>query len=151
MGHASCLVRGVVSLMEFGSTDHQKLRDKTARELLWASHRAFQGWTCSQCEWNYPVPELLTDADAKTAFDRLAASKFKEHQCSGHLARLTPAMDDGFSSRIRKLISQGFKPKDAVELMLQEVGLEYRGDAKVLQQAKSEGEDFLRRMRAGVI
>ncbi len=137
--------------MEFGSADHDRLREKTARQLLWTSHRTFQGWTCSQCEWNYPVPELLKDADAKTAFDRLAASKFKEHKCSEHLARLTPAMDDVFSTRIRKLISQGFKPKDAVELMLQEVGLEYRGDAKVLQQAKAEGEDFLRRMRAGVI
>jgi len=36
-------------------------------------------------------------------------------------------------------------------LMLQEVALEYRGQAKVLEQAKAEGEDFLRRMRAGVI
>jgi hypothetical protein len=49
------------------------------------------------------------------------------------------------------LISQGFKPKDAVELMQQEVALEYRGQAKVLEQAKTEGEDFLRRLRAGVI
>ena len=97
------------------------------------------------------MPTLLTDADAKTAFDRLAASKFREHKCSEHLARLGPVVDEGFSSRIRKLISQGFKPKDAVELMLQEVALEYRGQAKVLEQAKSEGEDFLRRMKAGVI
>lgn len=137
--------------MEFGSADHRKLQEKTARELIWSSHRTFQGWTCSQCEWNYPLPTLLTDADAKTAFDRLAAAKFREHKCSDHLARLGPAMDEGFSSRIRKLISQGFKPKDAVELMLQEVTLEYRGDAKVMAQAKAEGEDFLRRMRAGVI
>ena len=150
-GPRKLLGAGVVSLMEFGSTDHNKLREKTARELRWTSHRTFHGWTCSQCEWNYPVPELLTDADAKTAFDRLAASKFKEHKCADHLARLAPAMDDGFSSKIRKLISQGFKPKDAVELMLQEVALEYRGQANVLQQAKTEGEDFLRRMRAGLI
>ncbi len=137
--------------MEFGSADHDSLREKTSRELLWALHRTFQGWTCSQCEWNYAVPELLTDADAKTAFDRLAAAKFKEHKCSEHLARLRPADDDGFSSKIRKLILQGFKPKDAVELMLQEVALECRGQGKVLEQAKAEGEDFLRRMRAGVI
>ena len=60
-------------------------------------------------------------------------------------------MDDGFSAKIRKLISQGFKPKDAVELMLQEVALEFRGQPKILEQAKTEGEDFLRRLRAGVI
>ena len=137
--------------MEQGSADHRSLQQKTARELIWASQRTFQGWTCSQCEWNYPVPTLLTDADAKTAFDRLAAAKFKEHKCGDHLSRLGPAMDEGFSSKIRKLISQGFKPKDAVELMLQEVALEYRGQPKMMEQAKSEGEDFLRRMRAGVI
>lgn len=137
--------------MSGSSPDHLNLQDKTARQLLWTSHRTFQGWTCSQCEWNYPVPTLLTDADAKTAFDRLAASKFREHKCADHLARLGPVLDEGFSSRIRKLVSQGFKPKDAVELMLQEVALEYRGQAKVLEQAKGEGEDFLRRLRAGVI
>ena len=60
-------------------------------------------------------------------------------------------MDDGFAARIRKLISQGFKPKDAVELMLQEVALEHRGESKVIEKAKSDGEDFLRRMKAGVI
>lgn len=131
--------------------DHQKLQEKTARELLWTSNRSFQGWTCSQCDWNYPLPTLLTEADAKTAFDRLAAGKFRDHKCSDHAARLSPVMDEGFSRRIRRLISQGFKPKDAVELMLQEVGLEFRGDAKVLERAKAEGEDFLRRMRAGII
>ena len=97
------------------------------------------------------MPTLLTDADAKTAYDRLASAKFRDHKCSDHLSRLAPAMDEGFSSRIRKLISQGFKPKDAVELMLQEVALEYRSQPKVMEQAKSEGEDFLRRIRAGVI
>ncbi len=142
---------GVVELMEFGSADHRTLQDKTARELIWTSHRTFQGWTCSQCEWNYPLPTLLTDADAKTAFDRLAAGQFREHKCTGHSARLAPAVDEGFSSKIRKLILQGFKPKDAVELMLQEVALEYRGQPKVLEQAKTEGEDFLRRLRAGLI
>jgi hypothetical protein len=137
--------------MDSGRTDHQKLQEKTARELLWTSHRTFQGWTCSQCEWSYPLPTLLTDADAKTAFDRLAAAKFREHKCNEHMARLAPVVDEGFSSRIRRLISQGFKPKDAVELMLQEVALEFRGQPNVLEQAKSEGEDFLRRMRAGII
>ncbi|HEV2398329.1 MAG TPA: hypothetical protein VGS27_15410 [Candidatus Sulfotelmatobacter sp.] len=137
--------------MDSGRADHQKLQEKTARELLWTSHRSFQGWTCSQCEWNCPLPTLLSDADAKTAFDRLAVAKFREHKCTDHPPRLGPIADEGFSRRIRRLISQGFKPKDAVELMLQEVALEFRGDAKVLEQAKTEGEDFLRRMRAGII
>jgi len=43
-----------------------------------------------------------------------------------HLSRLGSADDaDSFTPRIRKLVRQGFKPKDAVELFLQEVALEY--------------------------
>jgi hypothetical protein len=129
-----------------------KLEASTSRELIWTSHRGFQGWTCSQCEWNYPLPTLLNDPEARTAYDRLASSKFREHKCADHLARSdTPGDRDSFSARIRKLVAQGFKPKDAVDLMLQEVALEYRGEPAMLARAKIEGEDFLRRVRAGLI
>jgi hypothetical protein len=137
--------------MPFGGSDHRPSFDKTARELIWASHQSFQGWTCSQCEWNYPLPTLLQDADARTAYDRLAAAKFRDHKCSEHMSRLAPVDNNSFSARIRKLVQQGFKPKDAVELFLQEIALEYRGQPKVLEQAKIEGEDFLRRVKAGLI
>lgn len=138
--------------MDYGSGDHRALEEKTARQLVWTSHRTFQGWTCSQCEWNYPLPTLLTDADARMAYDRLAAAKFREHKCAEHLARLERVEDEqSFTARIRKLVSQGFKPKDAVELVLQEVALEYRNDPKTLARAKAEGEDFLRRMKTGLI
>jgi len=50
-----------------------------------------------------------------------------------------------------ELVTQRFKPKDAVELFLQEVQLEYRNDPKTLARAKAEGEDFLRRLKAGLI
>ena len=138
--------------MNDSAADHRRLHQNTARELIWTSHRTFQGWTCSQCDWNYPVPTLLTDADARTAYDRLAAAKFREHSCADHMARLELAEgQDSFTGRIRKLIKQGFKPKDAVELFLQEVQLEYRNDPKTLARAKAEGEDFLRRLKAGLI
>ena len=138
--------------MNDSSADHRRLQQKTARELIWTSHRTFQGWTCSQCEWNYPLPTLLTDADARTAYDRLAAGKFREHNCADHLVRLEVVEDqDSFTGRIRKLVTQGFKPKDAVELFLQEIQLEYRNDPKTLARAKAEGEDFLRRLKAGLI
>ncbi len=116
------------------------------------SHRTFQGWTCSQCEWNYPLPTLLNDPEARTAYDRLAAAKFKEHKCADHLSRLAvPEDGESFTAQIRKLISQGFKPKDAVELMLQEVELEYRSQPTMLAKARLEADDFLRRVRAGLI
>ena len=133
--------------------NRSNLEARTSRELIWTSNRTFQGWTCSQCEWNYPLPTLLNDPDARTAYDRLAASKYREHKCSEHLARFSGASkdDDGYIGQIRKLISQGFKPKDAVELMLQEVALEHRNEPTTLARAKLEGEDFLRRVRAGLI
>ena len=137
--------------MGLSGGDHRSLQDKTARELIWTSHHAFQGWTCSQCEWNYPLPTMLHDPEARTAYDRLAAGKFRGHKCGDHLARLGVPDQESFTPRIRKLVSQGFKPKDAVELFLQEVALEFRNQPKVLAQAKADGEDFLRRVKAGLI
>ncbi|HLV86974.1 MAG TPA: hypothetical protein VKV39_08370 [Candidatus Sulfotelmatobacter sp.] len=121
------------------------------RELLWTVEPTFQGWTCSQCEWSNALPTLLRDPEARTAYDRLAASKFREHHCEDHRSRLVVPADESFTERIRKLVSHGFKPKDAVELMVQQVSIEYPKNPKVQAQAKSEGEDFLRRLRAGLI
>jgi hypothetical protein len=125
---------------------------KFTRELVWTVDRNFQGWTCSACEWNSPLPTLLNDPEAKTAFDRLAAGKFRDHKCADHLSRLVPAAPaDSFTARIKKMVAHGYKPKDAVELFLQEAALEFRNQPQVLAQAKSEAEDFLRRLRAGLI
>jgi hypothetical protein len=125
---------------------------KSTRELVWTVEPSFQGWTCSQCEWNYPLPTLLNDPEAKTAYDRLATAKFREHKCADHLSRLpSAAHHDSFTARIKKMVAHGFKPKDAVELFLQEVQLEFRNQPKVLAQAQAEAEDFLRRLRAGLI
>jgi hypothetical protein len=121
------------------------------RELLWTVEPGFQGWTCSQCEWNDPVPTLLNDPEAKNAYDRLAASKFRQHYCTDHAMRLPSARADSFTTRIGKLVAHGYKPKDAVELMLQEVAIECPNQPKALAQAKAEGEDFLRRLKAGLI
>jgi hypothetical protein len=150
-GPRKLLGAGVAQLMGLSSGDQRSLQEKTARGLIWTSHHTFQGWTCSQCEWNYPLPTMLHDPEARTAYDRLAAGKFREHKCADHLARLGAPDQESFTPRIRKLVSQGFKPKDAVELFLQEVALEFRNQPKVLAQAKADGEDFLRRVKAGLI
>jgi hypothetical protein len=124
--------------------------DKSARAMNWLTAAGFQGWACSRCEWNSPLPTLLTDAEAKTAYDRLAASKFAQHACADYPTRLKTG-EISFTERIRKLVSQGFKPKDAVEILLQEVELEHRDDPTLIAQARREGEDFLRRIRAGLL
>jgi len=124
---------------------------KPAREIVWSFDRAFQGWTCSVCDWNYPVPTLLNDPEAKNAYDRLASAKFREHVCADHPSRLPTPGAISFTARIRKMVAHGYKPKDAVELVLQEVAIEYPNQPKLLDQARAEGEDFLRRLRAGLI
>ncbi|HEV3511807.1 MAG TPA: hypothetical protein VGS05_08905 [Candidatus Sulfotelmatobacter sp.] len=155
MGHA-IVGAGVAQFMDQrgkdqSGKDHQNLHDPTARQMVWTSRHTFQGWTCSQCDWNYPLPTMLADPEARTAYDRLAAGKFHQHKCADHLARLGGPDQESFTPRIRRLVAQGFKPKDAVELFLQEVALEYRNQPKVLAQAKADGEDFLRRVKAGLI
>ena len=131
--------------------DSNKDQANNSRAIAWIDDRSFQGWTCSLCDWNYPLPTLLNDPEAKTAYDRLALGKFRDHACENHTRRLGSADSQNFTARIRSLVKQGFKPRDAVELFLQEITLEYRGQPKVLEQAKAEGEDFLRRFRAGLI
>ena len=137
--------------MQDGSTDHRDPKTKVVRSLVWTVDPAFQGWTCSQCEWNNPVPTLLTDPEARTAYDRLATAKFREHSCADHRSRLVVPGDESFTARIRKMVSHGYKPKDAVDLFLQEIAIEYPGQPKIQAQAKAEADDFLRRLRAGLI
>lgn len=125
--------------------------DKDARAIIWMSDHSFQGWICSRCEWNYPLPTLLGDPEAKTAYDRLAAAKFRAHACESHRSRLRSAESESFTARVRKLVAQGFKPKDAVEILLQQVMLEHHNEPKILEQARSDADDFLRRVREGLI
>lgn len=110
-----------------------------------------EGWACSQCAWTFFAPALLSDPEAKTAYDRLAKAKFQDHDCAEHAPRSGLATEETFSDRARKLITRGFKPKDAVEITLQEIELEHRNDARMLEQARRDAEDFLRRVKAGSI
>jgi hypothetical protein len=129
---------------------HRSEEDKNARAMIWTRDGRFQGWICSRCEWNYPLPTLLSDPQAKTAYDRLAAGKFRAHACENYLGRLGAADPESFPARIRQLVKQGFKPRDAVEILLQEVMLEHRSEPTILEQARIDGEDFLRHVREGL-
>ena len=124
---------------------------KEKRTLVWVSDDAFNGWICSHCEWNSPLPTLLAASDAKAAYDRLAEGKFRQHSCEHFRPRMQAPEAGSYLTRLKKLVAQGFKPKDAVEILLQEVELETRGDQRVMQQARQDGEDFLRRVRQGLL
>ena len=77
--------------------------------------------------------------------------KFRAHNCEEHPARVDSGALPSVTERIRKLAGGGFKPKDAVELVLQEVRLEFRDKPDIVQSAETEAQDFLRRMREGIL
>ncbi len=58
---------------------------------------------------------------------------------------------DSFADRARKLVLRGFKPKDAAEITLQEIVFESRNDPHVVEKAQQDAEDFLRRVKEGLI
>jgi len=53
--------------------------------------------------------------------------------------------------RLRNLVMRGMKPKNAVEIMLQEVALECRRNPQTMEKAGADGDEFLRRIREGRI
>ena len=125
-----------------------------ARSLIWLQDAETPGWSCSNCSWKFPVPTLLTDPEAKKAYDRLATSKFQSHICQRATSVPTRQHGDNepsFTDRLRKLVKMGYKPKDAVTIALDELSLEHRRDSKVMQEAQAEAEEFLRRVREGSI
>jgi hypothetical protein len=101
------------------------------------------------------VPTLLSNTEAKSAYDRLAAAKFRTHLCETAVSQQPSPPDlsrePGFTERIRRLLKVGYKPTDAVALALEEVSLEHRGDPVVMQRARAEADDFLRKVRQGLI
>ena len=46
---------------------------------------------------------------------------------------------------------RGFKPKDAVGFVLQETELEHGNDPKIMEKARADAEDFLLKVRKGLI
>lgn len=122
-----------------------------ARWLTWVSEPDRQGWSCSQCEWISSLPSLLRGVEARSAYDRLSAAKFQQHDCGQYRRRIKLPSDYSFAERARNLVQRGFKPKDAVELVLQEIALEYRNQPQKIEQARADGEEFLRRVKQGLI
>ena len=49
------------------------------------------------------------------------------------------------------LVMRGIKPKDAVEIMFEEVALERGKNPKAMEKARADAEEFLRRIREGHI
>lgn len=124
-----------------------------SRSLIWVQGDGEVGWACSACRWRFPIPTLLASKDARDAYDRLASAKFRDHVCESQAAATAfkPATGPTFADRASTLIRRGYKPKDAVEVVLQEIALESRNNAAVLQKAREEADDFLLKIRKQLI
>ena len=126
------------------------------RSLIWIGGDA-KGWACSNCRWKFPVPTLLSGEEAKGAYDRLAAAKFREHQCEAGTSFFAPEQETKldsaapFALRARTLIKRGYTPKVAAELVLHEMEFEHGSDSRMMEKARAEAEDFLQRVRKGLI
>ena len=96
---------------------------------------------------------MLSSKEAKEAYDRLASSKFDEHRCEEQVASpiAKPKSGPTIAERARLLIRRGCKPKDAVEIVLQDIALECGNDARVMEGARGEAENFLMKVRKGLI
>ena len=90
------------------------------RWLTWVSHARLTGWACSQCGWTFPVPSMLTDKEAKSAYDRLASSKFQEHDCAVYGEPASLVDSESFAARARKLLGARILP--GADLVIRERG-----------------------------
>jgi hypothetical protein len=126
---------------------------KVERSLIWVQGDGDVGWACSSCRWRFPVPTLLGSEEGKDAYDRLAATKFRDHTCEARPSSAATQENSGhaFAGRARLLISRGYKPKDAVDLLLQETALECRNDRRIMEKARADAEDFLLKVSKGLI
>jgi hypothetical protein len=91
------------------------------------------------------------------AYDRLAAAKFREHKCDAEASVSTAQEptkrnpDTPFVESARLLIKRGYKPKVAVELVLHEMEIEHGRDQKFMEKVRADAEDFLMKVRKGLI
>ena len=96
----------------------------------------------------------MSNPEARKAYDRLAASTFREHVCElpvTHQDIEDTSTAPTFTKRVMKLVKVGYKPKDAVQIALDDVALEHRNDPKVMAQARADAQEFLQRVREGRI
>jgi hypothetical protein len=55
------------------------------------------------------------------------------------------------AERARMFIKRRYKPKDAVAFVLQETEFEHGNDPRIMVNARADAEDFLQKVRKGLI
>jgi hypothetical protein len=59
--------------------------------------------------------------------------------------------DTAFADRARALIKRGYTPKVAVDLVLHELQVEHGDNSRLMDKARSDAEEFLFKLRRGLI
>jgi len=89
-------------------------------------------------------------------YKRLARESTREDQCETE-TRVSPAKQEtiqntnSFADRARLLVKRGYTPRVAVELVLHEVEMEHPHNPRIMETARADAEDFLMRVRRGLI
>ncbi len=104
----------------------------------------------ARAEQSVAVAEKAAATEQSIAVEqpKAAAAAVGSH-ASFHSVHQTVSPD--VAERARTLIRTGYKPKDAVELVLQEIALEYRNDPRIMEKARGDAENFLLKISKGLI
>src|ERR1700730_19178505 len=54
---------------------------RMGQSLVWITDRGIRRRACSQCEWRYTIPTLLTDPKANEVYDCLASQSDSQRNC----------------------------------------------------------------------
>jgi hypothetical protein len=61
--------------------------EEMRRKLVWIERKSFQGWTCSQCAWEFKSSGPLVGKsieDMKRHYERDRDREFNSHVCAEH-------------------------------------------------------------------
>jgi len=114
-------------------------------------------FTALSADQRADIRATAKDRSEVGGYERLAGAKVREHECEDETRFSTPEQeakwnaDIAFADRARMLIKRGYTPKVAVELVLHEVEIEHGNNPKIMDEARTNAEDFLLKARRGLI
>jgi len=85
----------------------------------------------------------------KVQYDRLASGKFREHDCARHSER--KQTEDRRSWNVHGALSCEDSNQRCRGACTSGITLEHSIEPKIMEQARADADDFLRRVREGLI
>lgn len=103
------------------------------------------------------IRSAVRDLPETDAGDQLAGARLRKQHSESETGVSTPGQatewntGTSFADRARMLIKRGYTPKVAVELVLHELEVEQGNNSRIMDKAHSDAEEFLAKLRRGVI